>query len=215
MPTIQKNNYFELLGLPVSFEIDPRQLNDNYRKIQKSIHPDKFANASDMERRLSVQKTAQINDAFQTLKIPLKRAIYLLSLTAYELSENDNSLATGFLMEQMELRENLAAVSSAEQPLDALGVISDDVKFRINKITVQLSEYFQLFFPAENNMSTDLEENVLEENKLDNKKIDDNIAYDEAIGLKVKELVLKMQFLNRLQEECMNMEEDLADHSSS
>ncbi len=198
MSIIQENNYFELLGLPVSFEVDFERLNDNYRKIQKTIHPDNFSNASAMQRRMSVQKTAQINDAFQTLKSPLKRAIYLLSLTGAELHENDNSLDPAFLMEQMELRENLAAVRSTSQPMDALDKINDDVTLRIRQQTLQLSEHFQLLLAAEDSMD--------EEHK-DNNEPDMHAAQVE----KVKELVLKMQFLNRLQEECMNMQEDLAD----
>ncbi|MCK5666727.1 MAG: hypothetical protein KAI17_24725, partial [Thiotrichaceae bacterium] len=62
------DNYFSLLGLPVSFVIDKNKLTSNYHDIQKSIHPDNFANATELERRLSVQKSAQINDALQTLK---------------------------------------------------------------------------------------------------------------------------------------------------
>ena len=205
MLTIQDNNYFQLLGLPVSFEVDHKQLKDNYRKIQKSIHPDNFSSASDMQRRLSIQKAAQINDAFQTLKTPLKRAIYLLSLTGVTLHDNDNSLDPAFLMEQMELRENLAAVSSAEQPMDALDVISGDVKSRIRQISDQLSDQFPTLLADHdtNGRSTD--------NKNDNTRDSKRNNVNETLALSVKELVLKMQFLNRLQEECMNMEEDLAD----
>lgn len=205
MSTIQEHNYFELLGLPVSFEVDSGLLNDNYRKIQKSIHPDNFSNASAMERRLSVQKAAQVNDAFHTLKTPLKRAIYLLSLSGIELNENDNSLAPEFLMQQIELRESLAAVSSAVQPMDSLDAISNDVKSRISTISEQLAENFCLLFPAENILT------MVSEKKAGEKKHDDNIDTDKAAGLKVKALVLKMQFLNRLQEECINMEEELAE----
>lgn len=206
MSTIQENNYFELLGLPVSFEIDFDRLNDNYRKIQKSIHPDNFSNASDMERRMSVQKAAQINDAFQTLKTPLKRAIYLLSLTGGELQENDNSLDPAFLMEQMELRENLAAVRSTPQPMDALEKISNDVTLRVSQLTRQLSEHFQRLLIAENDLNRGAG-NSMDDEHMGNDKLNMNATQ----ASKVKELVLKMQFLNRLQEECMNMEEDLAD----
>jgi len=99
---IEKNtieNYFKLLGLPVSFDINKELLNSNYHDIQKAVHPDNFANASDLERRLSVQKAAQINDALETLKNPLRRSIYLLSLYGIELTENDTSIDPAFLME--------------------------------------------------------------------------------------------------------------------
>ncbi|MCU7938425.1 MAG: Fe-S protein assembly co-chaperone HscB [gamma proteobacterium symbiont of Bathyaustriella thionipta] len=179
-------NFFSLLGLPVSFSVDKKSLTENYHDIQKSIHPDKFANASDLERRLSVQKAAQINDALETLKNPTQRSIYLLSLYGIELGENNNSVDPAFLMEQMELRENLSQVSDKADPLDALDTILEDVKSRINQTINSLETLFQQLLS------------------------DDEKNEDELLK-KLTPQVLKMQFLNRLQEECMNKEEDLAD----
>lgn len=181
--TNHPNNYFSLLGLPISFVVDKKILTNNYHEIQKSVHPDKFANATDLERRLSVQKAAQINDALQTLKNPLQRSIYLLSLYGIELGENNNSVDPAFLMEQMELRENLSQVNDKEDPLAELDAILDDVKSRIKQINSDLELLFH---------------QLMEE--------------DETEALtKASAQVLKMQFLNRLQEECLNKEEDLAD----
>lgn len=181
------NNYFSLLGLPVSFQIDKKKLNDNYHELQKSVHPDKFANTTDRERRLSVQKAAQINDALETLKNPLRRSIYLLSLFAIELGENDSSMDPAFLMEQMELRENLSQVHTKEEPLAALDDIMADVKQRVDVAINNIAAQFDKILSSESNSDRDT---MLKE---------------------AKSQVLKMQFLNRLQEECLNMEEDLAD----
>ncbi|MCW8929020.1 MAG: Fe-S protein assembly co-chaperone HscB [Gammaproteobacteria bacterium] len=181
------DNYFSLLGLSINFDVDKTKLTENYHEIQKSIHPDKFANASDLDRRLSVQKAAQINDALETLKNPIKRSIYLLSLYGIELGENDMSVDPAFLMEQMELRENLSEVNNTDDPLEELSNILDDVNARIKQSIGNLSQLFM-------------------------KLLSDNESDDNAPLLKeAKEQVLKMQFLNRLQEECMNKEEDLAD----
>ncbi|RKZ96376.1 MAG: Fe-S protein assembly co-chaperone HscB [Gammaproteobacteria bacterium] len=189
MSNIIKNkhpdNYFSLLGLPVSFVIDKNKLTSNYHDIQKSIHPDNFANATALERRLSVQKAAQINDALQTLKNPLQRSIYLLSLYDIELGENNNSVDPAFLMEQMELRENLSQVSDKADPLAELDIILDDVKSRIKQINSDLETLFQQL--------------LLNEQK------------DDELLKKASAQVLKMQFLNRLQEECLNKEDDLAE----
>ena len=73
-------DYFELFGLPVAFDIDSNDLAVRYRQLQRQFHPDRFASAPAAERRLSVQMTAQINAAFQTLKDPVARARYLLGL---------------------------------------------------------------------------------------------------------------------------------------
>ena len=182
------DNYFSLLGLALSFDVDKTLLNHNYHEIQKSIHPDKFANASDLERRLSVQKAAQINDALETLKNPLRRSIYLLSLYDVSLSDNDTSIDPAFLMEQMELRENLSEVDSKDDPLGELDDILDDVNSRIKQAITLLADLFEKLLSDDHNKES--EGHLLKE---------------------AKALTLKMQFLNRLQEECLNKEEDLAD----
>ena len=63
-------NHFELFGLPVAFDVDVHQLAERYRQLQRASHPDRYANASDRERRLSIQHAAQVNDAFQTSNLP-------------------------------------------------------------------------------------------------------------------------------------------------
>ncbi len=181
------NNYFLLLGLPVSFDIDKKTLNHNYHELQKTVHPDKFASASDRERMLSVQKAAQINDALETLKNPQRRSAYLLSLFGIDLGENDSSVDPVFLMEQMELREALSQVEESDDPLGKLDDILAHVKSRIKAAVMALDTQFQAI------LANDITEQ--EQQK--------RLA-------QVKSETLKMQFLNRLQEEAMNKEEDLA-----
>jgi len=171
-------NYFSLLGLPVGYDIDLQVLNDNYLDVQRSVHPDNFANSSDLERRLSVQKAAQINDAFQTLKNPLKRAIYQLSLVGVELKDNETAMEPAFLMQQMELREKLSGVKQQDDHFEALDGMIVDVDANIKSFQGQLSEFFK-------------------------------DAGDKALQ-EAKSTVLKMQFLVRLQEECLNLEEELS-----
>lgn len=116
-------NYFELFDLPVSFDLDPADLAARYRQLQRLFHPDRFASAPAPERRLSVQMTAQINAAFQTLKDPVARARYLLGLFGLDTGEDtDTNMQPAFLMEQMELREALAEAGQArdEQEIEAL-----------------------------------------------------------------------------------------------
>ena len=134
-------NFFELFGLPVNFEVDTQQLSERYRDLQRAVHPDKFANASDRERRLAVEKAAQINEAFQTLKSPMNRARYMLELRGVDFnSERDTHLDPMFLMEQMELREALGEVKSASDPVTALGNSMDDIRKRHKTMIAELSE---------------------------------------------------------------------------
>jgi len=99
------SNYYELFQLPIGFEVDLKALSERYRTLQSSVHPDKYANASDLERRLSVQQSARINEAFQTLKNPLRRARYLLELNGIDMNaDTDTSMDPIFLMQQMIMR---------------------------------------------------------------------------------------------------------------
>jgi len=116
-------SYFELFGLPERFEVDAELLAEHYRELQRVVHPDRYANASDQERRLAVQGASLVNEALQTLKDPLARARYLLSRRGFLLDAGHETTSDPvFLMEQMELREALA---EARNQSDPYRVISD------------------------------------------------------------------------------------------
>ncbi len=134
-------NYFEIFGLPEDFNIDSLQLADHYRELQKTVHPDRFANASDRDRRLAMQQAAHVNEAYHTLKSPLKRARYMLQLRGVEFDdEKETTLDPAFLMEQMELREALAEVKSTPDPFTTLGDILADIEKRISAMLKEFVE---------------------------------------------------------------------------
>jgi len=136
-------NHFELFGLPVAFDIDAHQLAERYRQLQRASHPDRYANASDRERRLSIQHAAQVNDAFQTLKSSLRRARYLLQLKGIDFDdEKETHLDSAFLIEQMELREALAEVKTKIDPLTSLTDIRADIDARQTAMEGQLRQLF-------------------------------------------------------------------------
>lgn len=126
-PDLNKN-YFELFDLPQSFEVDSEVLSLRYRDMQRLVHPDRFADADEQQRLAAVQQTAHLNDAFQTLKEPLRRARYLLGLLGVPVDDTDTRMDTGFLLEQMELRERLEAVRSASDPFEALNATREAVE---------------------------------------------------------------------------------------
>ena len=136
------NNYFELFGLPVDFDVDYEALPLRYRDLQKAVHPDRFVNASDEERRLSVQQAAMVNDAYRILKSPLERARYLLKLNGTPLDDSDTSMPADFLMEQMELREAMEAIRSASEPFDALVKIRDNLEAKERTLISALGPLF-------------------------------------------------------------------------
>ncbi len=174
--------HFKLFGLPVSFELDLQDLSQRYRDLQSAVHPDKFATASDNERRLSVEKAATINDAYQVLKSPQKRARYMLELQSVSFDdEKDMALDPAFLMEQIELREALGELNKAKDPMSSLNKIMADIQKRITTVLDSIREQL---------ISEQLE---------------------EAQKNNVKQLVHKMQFLNKLQQEAEYQEEKLLD----
>ncbi|MDC5803937.1 co-chaperone HscB [Vibrio europaeus] len=114
-------NYFELFGLPSQFNLDGSLLSSQFRELQKQFHPDKFATASERDRLMAVQKAAEINDAYQVLKNPISRAEYILSENGVEIRGEQQTMQDPmFLMEQMELREELEDISSSSDAEDAL-----------------------------------------------------------------------------------------------
>lgn len=122
-------NYFELFGFAEKFLIDQEQLAEKYRSFQSAWHPDKFANASDQERRISVQTTAFINEAYETLRSDLKRSHYLLKLSDVEFNaDTETSSDAEFLMQTMELHEQVEDAGNAQNPLNELDKLSKELK---------------------------------------------------------------------------------------
>ena len=107
-------NHFELFGLPVAYAIDLERLDRDYREVQGRVHPDRFAAAAESEKRLSMQWATQANEAYRTLRDPVSRARYLLSLKGFDTGEETNTaMPPDFLMQQMELREAAAEARAA------------------------------------------------------------------------------------------------------
>jgi len=138
------DNYFQLFQIDESFTVDITQLTERYRALQKVLHPDNFAGASDRERRLSVQQSSIVNDAFTVLKTPVARAKYLLQLNGMDVDdENNNIMDPMFLMQQMELRESLEEVGGVSDPLQALEDLADDLSARMKMLQSELQVCFE------------------------------------------------------------------------
>ncbi|MDG1753155.1 MAG: co-chaperone HscB [Thalassotalea sp.] len=145
-------NYFEMFGLEETFSVDLKQLAERFQAIQKSVHPDRFAHASSQEQLLAVKKSTAVNDAYQTLKNPIKRAEYILSLRGVEIPSEQVTFSDNmFLMRQMELREMLAEIKFA-----------DDVDAAVFEVNQVLEIEFEQLFKA---MQVSLHENSDNSNK--------------------------------------------------
>jgi molecular chaperone HscB len=121
-------NHFELFHLPQRFAVDANALDAAYRDVQSQVHPDKFVNATDAEKRVAMQWATRANEAYQTLKKPQKRAQYLCELNGVDLqTESNTAMPMAFLMQQMEWREELGD-ARAGKDVDALDALDAQLK---------------------------------------------------------------------------------------
>lgn len=117
-------NFFTLLNLPEAFVVDLKKLDQHYQAIQKEIHPDRFASLNDETKMESVKKTAQVNDAYQTLKSSIRRAEYLLHLYGFDINdEKYTAVPQDFLLQQMEWREELETHTKNKEALEKLSSV--------------------------------------------------------------------------------------------
>jgi len=112
---------FTLLGLPQRFSQDRALIDTRWRELQAQVHPDRFAAEGTASQRVAMQWAVRVNEAYQRMKDPLKRAAYLCELNGAAINaENNTAMPNGFLVQQMEWREALddAASLSAVEALD-------------------------------------------------------------------------------------------------
>lgn len=130
-------NHFALLGQPERFAVDRASLESAYRKVQSSVHPDRFVRAMDAERRIAMQLSAQANEAFQTLGDPVARALYLCRLQGVHVdTDRGAGLSLEFLEEQMRWRELL---DDAREVIDDARAYAD----RLSKLRAELDSAWQ------------------------------------------------------------------------
>ena len=121
-------NHFALFGMTPRFTIDAAVLDAAYRDLQGRVHPDKFAAATDAEKRVAMQWATRANEAYQTLKHPLKRAGYLCELNGVDLAiESNTQMPVAFLMQQMAWRETLEEACDAKD-LSALEGVEAELR---------------------------------------------------------------------------------------
>jgi molecular chaperone HscB len=109
------SNDFELFGLAQLFKQDRAELDLRWKDLQRQAHPDKFSAQGAAAQRIAMQWSVRINEAYQRLKDPLKRAAYLCELNGAAINaENNTAMPAAFLMQQMQWREDLDDAVTAE-----------------------------------------------------------------------------------------------------
>lgn len=122
-----QGDHFTRLGLARDFDVDKTDLDQRYFALQRDLHPDRFATRSAREREISLQQSTSLNQAYETVKSPLRRAEYLLSLNGVTVNAETGNRPTDpdVLMEAMESREALAEAGT-EAEIAALAARARD-----------------------------------------------------------------------------------------
>ena len=138
--------HFALFGLQPEFDVDLAELATRYRELARETHPDRFASAPAAEQRQALERAAQLNEAYQVLRTPSRRTIYLLTLDGQALPLEATVQDPEFLMQQMELRE---ALEELQDEADLAGV--DGFRRRLRKAQAALEQEFEACWnqPAE------------------------------------------------------------------
>lgn len=107
------SNDFELFNLPISFKLNRQVLDERWKNLQRSVHPDQFTTQDVASQRVAMQYSVRVNEAYQRLKFPLQRAAYLCELHGAPIrAEANTRMPTEFLLQQMKWREQLEDASS-------------------------------------------------------------------------------------------------------
>lgn len=150
-------NYFQLFNLPATFELDLTELGSRYLQLQRRFHPDQHSAGSERDRLLAVQQTANINDAYYSLKQPLLRAEHLLALRGLKISHEQRSFTDPvFLMQQMELREQLAEISQSADPDAIINSIERELQQQRNQLLQQLANALETKSAEQDQLAADL-----------------------------------------------------------
>ncbi|MBP8202320.1 MAG: co-chaperone HscB [Pseudomonas sp.] len=129
--------HFALFDLQPGFRLDLDMLAGRYRDLARHVHPDRFADASEREQRLALEQSANLNEAYRTLKNTPQRARYLLALSGPELPLEVTVQDPGFLLQQMQWREEL---EDLQDSADLAGVTP--FKRRLKVAQDELNESF-------------------------------------------------------------------------
>ena len=135
---------FEIFGLKPQFRIDKQKLDEKYFEIQKKVHPDRFASASDAEKRVAQQWATLINDAYQKLSDPIQRGKVHCALRGHPSDEDSSgSISEEFLFGQLERREAIADAKGAGDTTE-LAVMKKAIEKEKDELLNEVADAFDV-----------------------------------------------------------------------
>ena len=127
--------YFEIFDIEINISINLSDLDSKYLKLQSKFHPDKFVNASAVEKSMAVRISTHINDGYRTLKDLVLRVDYILKINNFIIDENKTFKNSNFLVEQMKLTERIN-----ESEKSKYEAIKMDIKNKISLIIIEMKK---------------------------------------------------------------------------
>jgi len=136
--------YFELFGLEPAFDLDLGVLRSEQQRLQASYHPDRYIGGDDRDKRLSTQIASWVNQAYETLQDPVKRSRYLLEISGATIPDDSSTTSdTQFLMEQIELREQVESCRQSDDPLRDCQQIESKLMHRAAQLAAEFVSHFE------------------------------------------------------------------------
>jgi len=120
-------DFFTLLGMDMVYNVDLKKLDDQYLKLQKLLHPDNYVQVSSREQLYAAQQSARINDAYETLKDDVDRALCLISMADHAAGKTSDALeGVALAPDDLELQFSLREL--LQNGADAATLLKDVVK---------------------------------------------------------------------------------------
>lgn len=163
-------NFFSFFKLPIKFHLNLTELENKFYELSRKFHPDFFSQATEQERRYSNERTSMLNDAYRTLKDPMKRANYFLTLQGFKSIGQQTKTPPDLLAEIFELNEQLEELRFAKKAKDTDQISSlitqvlatqKMLKERASDLNKELNNYFSKWDSLEINFSLEEKQKLL------------------------------------------------------
>ena len=141
---------FELFDIAPRFAVDRAALDARWRALQGEVHPDRFATEGAAAQRVAMQWAVRVNEAYQRLKDPVKRAAYLCELNGAPIeAESNTTMSAAFLMQQMAWREALDDAATVPQVVALADEVSAHRQTALTRLQTALDEQYDFTAAAQ------------------------------------------------------------------
>ena len=131
-------NYFEVFDLPKILGIDPGVLEKKFHELSRKFHPDYFTTGSSEDQQKALAMTSLLNDAYRTLRHPVRRVEYLLELEGFK--SDGSKVPKSFLMEMFEINEQVEEVKSGSASPEQIAAVRSDIENRAARFEAQIEK---------------------------------------------------------------------------